>query len=57
MAIKAKTKQSKVYLVLSEKNNHLFGAFPFSDEGLKEAEAYAKKITKKNKEGYFVKLS
>ena len=57
MATRTKTKQSKVYLVLSEKNNHLFGAFPFSDEGLKEAEAYAKKITKKNKEKYFVKLS
>ena len=57
MATRIKTKQSKVYLVLSEKNNHLFGAFPFSDEGLKEAEAYAKKITKKNKEKYFVKLS
>ena len=57
MAIKAKTKQSKVYLVLSERNNHLFGAFPFSDEGLKQAEAYAKKIARKNKENYFVKLS
>jgi len=57
MTTRTKTKQSKVYLVLSEKNNHLFGAFPFSDEGLKEAEAYAKKITKKNKEKYFVKLS
>jgi len=57
MAIKAKTKQSKVYLVLSERNNYLFGAFPFSDEGLKQAEAYAKKIGRKNKENYFVKLS
>jgi len=57
MATKTKIKQSKVYLVLSEKNNHLFGAFPFSEDGLKEAEAYAKKITRKNKEKYFVKLS
>jgi hypothetical protein len=57
MATKTKTKQSKVYLVLSERNNHLFGAFPFTDEGFKQAEAYAKKITRKNKEKYFVKIS
>ena len=57
MATKTKTKQSKVYLVLSERNNHLFGAFPFSEEGLKQAQAYAKKIGRKNKENYFVKLS
>ena len=57
MATRTKTKQSKVYLVLSEKNNHLFGAFPFSEQGFEQAEAYAKKISRKNKEKYFVKLS
>jgi hypothetical protein len=57
MTTKPKTRQGKVYLVLSERNNHLFGAFPFSDEGFKQAEAYAQKITKKNKEKYFVKIS
>jgi hypothetical protein len=57
MATKIKTRQGKVYLVLSERNNHLFGAFPFTDKGFKEAEAYAEKITRKNKEKYFVKIS
>jgi hypothetical protein len=47
-----KTKSYKVYLILSERSKHLFGAFPYTEEGLKEAEKYVRKIKKLNKENY-----
>ena len=52
-----KTKSYKVYLILSERSKHLFGAFPYTEEGLKEAEKYVKKISRKNKESYLIKPS
>ena len=59
-AKKKKTKRAKshqVYLILSERCNRLFGAFPYTDEGLAEAEKYVKKISRQNKEKYLIKPS
>jgi len=56
-AKKKKTKSHQVYLILSERGNRLFGAFPYTEEGLAEAEKYVRKITKQNKEKYLIKPS
>ena len=56
-AKKKKTKSHQVYLILSERGNRLFGAFPFTEEGLAEAEKYVRKITRQNKEKYLIKPS
>jgi hypothetical protein len=58
MAIKKKrkkTKDYKVYLILCERTKHLFGAFPYTEEGLTEAEKYVKKISHRNKQKYLIK--
>ena len=49
---KGKKKTHQVYLVLSKKGNRLFGAFPYSDEGLDAAKKYVRKITKEHKEKF-----
>ena len=54
---KGKKKTHQVYLVLSQKGNRLFGAFPYSDEGLAAAEKYVKKITRKHKEKFKIEAS
>ena len=55
MRKKAKrTKNYKSYLILSERTKHLFGAFAYTEEGLKAAEKYIKKISKKNKETFII---
>ena len=54
---KTKKRVFKSYLILSEKTKHLFGALPYTEEGLKEAEKYVKKISRKNKESYLIKPS
>lgn len=50
-----RTKNYKSYLILSERTKHLFGAFSYTEEGLKEAEKYVKKISKENKETFIIK--
>ena len=55
MTKKAKrTKNYKSYLILSERTNHLFGAFTYTEEGLEAAEEYVKKITKQHKETFII---
>jgi len=54
---KTKKRVFKFYLILSEKNKHLFGAFPYTEDGLTEAEKYVRKITRRNKEKYLIKPS
>tara|TARA_R110002051_G_C8374240_1_gene444062 strand:- start:157 stop:333 length:177 start_codon:yes stop_codon:yes gene_type:complete len=54
---KTKKRVFKSYLILSEKTKHLFGAFPYTEDGLTEAEKYVRKITKQNKEKYLIKPS
>ena len=59
MATKRRTKKksNQVYLVLSQRGNRLFGAFPYSDEGLANAEKYVRKITKERKEKFKIEAS
>jgi hypothetical protein len=54
---KTKKRVFKFYLILSEKTKHLFGAFPYTEDGLTEAEKYVRKITRRNKEKYLIKPS
>ncbi len=54
---KTKKRVFKSYLILSEKTKHLFGAFPYTEDGFTEAEKYVRKITKRNKEKYLIKPS
>ena len=49
-----RTKNYKSYLILSERTNHLFGAFTYTEEGLKAAEKYVKKISRKHKETFII---
>ena len=49
-----KAKNYKSYLILSERTNHLFGAFTYTEEGLDAAEKYVKKITKQYKETFII---
>jgi len=52
----AKRKSSKkCYIVVSKKKKHTYGAFVFTKEGLKKAEAYAKVLKKEHKEDFIVK--
>jgi hypothetical protein len=39
-------KRKKYYLVISERNRHVYGAFRYSSEGFAEAEIYIKKISR-----------
>lgn len=59
MAVKKKGKRKKpqVYLVLSQRGNRLFGAFPYSEEGLASAEKYVRKITREHKEKFRIEPS
>jgi len=54
---RTKTKQYKSYLVFSKNGKRLYGAFPYTEEGFKEAQKYAKKITKQFREEYIIEPS
>jgi|ETNvirenome_6_85_1030632.scaffolds.fasta_scaffold01513_25 hypothetical protein len=54
---KGKKKKPQVYLVLSQRGNRLFGAFPYSEEGLVNAEKYVRKITRQHKEKFRIEPS
>ena len=45
-----RVKKDKCYVIVNEKK-HIQGAFPYTDEGKKQAEKYLRKINK-NKEYY-----
>jgi len=44
MGNKKRKRKKKYYLVLSESNNYRYGAFPYTEEGLKMAKMYIKKM-------------
>ena len=54
---KGRKKTHQVYLVLSQRGNRLFGAFPYSDEGLADAKKYVRKISKEHKEKFRIEAS
>jgi hypothetical protein len=43
--ISMRVKKDKYYVILNDKN-HVQGAFPYTDEGMKEAKRYLRKINK-----------
>lgn len=45
---------NKYYLVLSKRGNYTYGAFPFSDEGLKSARNYISKNLKSCNEKFYI---
>jgi hypothetical protein len=49
---KSKKKDFKSYLILAERTNYLFGAFPYTEEGFAQAEKYVHKISRRNGEKY-----
>ena len=49
---KSKKKDFKSYLILAERTNYLFGAFPYTEEGLTEAKKYVHKISRRDSENY-----
>lgn len=50
-----KNKTPKYYLVLSKHRNYTYGAFPYSEDGKKQAERFLRKESKKaNEELYLV---
>ena len=52
----AKRKSSKkCYIVICKKRKHTYGAFPFTEEGLKKAKKYCKTLKKEHKEDFVVK--
>ena len=44
-----RVKKDKCYVVVSKRNKYVQGAFPYTEQGMKEARKYLKKINK-NKE-------
>ena len=51
---KSNKKDFKSYLILAERTKYLFGAFPYTEEGLVEAHKYVRKISKQNNEKYII---
>ena len=50
-----KNKTPKYYLVLSKNRNYTYGAFPYNEDGKKQAERFLRKESKKaNEELYLV---
>jgi len=49
-----KTDSKKYYLVLSKSKNYTFGAFPYTEEGRKKAEAFVKKTSKQKNEELYI---
>jgi len=54
---KSKKKEFKSYLILAERTNYLFGAFPYTAEGLEQAEKYVRKISRRDSEKYRIVAS
>ncbi len=49
-----KTKTPKYYLVLSKSRKYTYGAFPYSEEGKKKAEAFVRKTSKTQNEELYI---
>jgi len=47
-----KKENKKYYLVKSREKNYNYGAFPYSEEGLKEARKYIRKLS--DSQEYFI---
>lgn len=50
-----KRNKSKYYGVYSKLDNFLYGVFPFSKDGFKQAEAYILKIKNKKNTNFYIK--
>jgi hypothetical protein len=48
----SKKKNPKYYLVLSKSRNYTYGAFPYTKEGKRNAEAFIRKSKKEGEELY-----
>ena len=55
--IKSNKKDFKSYLILAERTNYLFGAFPYTEIGLAQAEKYVRKISRRDSENYRIVAS
>ena len=51
-----KAKTPKYYLVLSKGRKYTYGAFPYSKEGKKKAEAFVKKNSKPETEELYIEV-
>lgn len=49
-----KKKNPKYYLVLCKGRNYTYGAFPYSKEGKRSAEAFVKKASKSQEEELYI---
>ena len=49
-----KNKSPKYYLVLSKSRNYTYGAFPYNEDGKKEAEKFLRKESKKSNEELYL---
>ena len=52
--MKKNKNQKKYYLVLSKSRNYTYGAFPYTEEGKKLADSFAKKVGKEKNEPLYV---
>ena len=51
-----RVKKDRAYVIVSEDRGYVQGAFPHTKEGKRDAEEYVKRLAKKNKQKYKVKL-
>ena len=51
-----RVKKDKSYVVVSVERGYIQGAFPYTDEGKKDAQIYKRKLTKKTKEKYEIRI-
>jgi hypothetical protein len=51
-----RVKKDKAYVIVSLNKGYVQGAFPYSEEGKKQAKEYLKKLSKKDKQAYEIKL-
>ena len=53
--MKKRKKKNKYYEVLSISKKHRYGAFPYTDEGRKDAEKYVITLSKDHQEEFYIK--
>lgn len=51
-----RVKKIKSYVVFCKKDNFLYGAFPFNNQGLKLAKSYVKKLSPKDKKKFCIRV-
>ena len=52
--MRKRRKKNKMYVVLSKEKNYRYGAFPYSEEGKKDAEKFIKEMRKIKKENLYI---